>query len=75
MQASQSSGSPFSSRMPVAGMRCLRNLAEDGRLRPVVEEMCARMWRFGYLQDDIFCNPYPTVSLAPYGPMVGLRDL
>jgi arylsulfatase A-like enzyme len=54
---------------------CLRNLAEDPRFRPVVEEMCARMWRFGYLQDDIFCNPYPTVSLAPYGPMVGLRDL
>ncbi|NLD73719.1 MAG: sulfatase-like hydrolase/transferase [Chloroflexi bacterium] len=54
---------------------CIRNLAEDPRYRPVIEEMCARMWRFGYEQNDIFCNPYPTVSLAPYGPMVGLRDV
>ncbi len=54
---------------------CLRNVAQDPRNRAVLEEMCARMWKRGYLEDDIFCNPYPTVSLAPFGPMVGLRDL
>lgn len=54
---------------------CVRNLAEDPRYRDVVREMCARMWRRGYLEADIFCNQYPTVSLAPFGPMVGLEDL
>jgi arylsulfatase A-like enzyme len=54
---------------------CLRNLAEDPRYLPVIEEMCARMWRKGYEESDINCNPYPTVSLAPFGPMIGLRDL
>jgi len=54
---------------------CLRNLAEDPRYRPIIEEMCARMWRKAYQERDICCNPYPTVSLAPFGPMVGLRDL
>ncbi|MBC7235665.1 MAG: sulfatase-like hydrolase/transferase [Chloroflexi bacterium] len=53
---------------------CLRNLAGDLRYRPVIEEMCRRMWRKGYEEGDIFCNPYPTVSLAPFGPMVGLRE-
>ncbi|MFO7917176.1 MAG: sulfatase-like hydrolase/transferase [Anaerolineae bacterium] len=55
--------------------RCMRNLAEDPRYRPIIEEMCRRMWRKGYEEKDIFCNPYPTVSLAPFGPMVALRDL
>ena len=54
---------------------CLRNVAEDPRYRAIMEEMCVRMWRRGYQEDDIFCNPYPTVSLAPYGPMSGLRGL
>jgi len=54
---------------------CLRNVAEDPRYRAIIEEMCVRMWRRGYQEDDIFCNPYPTVSLAPYGPMSGLRGL
>ncbi len=52
---------------------CLRNLAGDEAYRPVIEEMCRRMWRKGYEEQDIDCNPYPTVSVAPYGPMVGLR--
>ena len=52
---------------------CLRNLAEDPRFRPVVEAMCRRMWRRGYQERDIDCNPYPTVSMAPFGPAVGLE--
>jgi len=54
---------------------CIRNLAEDPRCREVVREMCARMWRKGYEEQDIFCNPYATVSLAPFGPMSGLKDI
>ena len=54
---------------------CMRNLAEDPRYRGVIEEMCRRMWRRAYEERDIICNPYPTVSMAPFGPMVGLRDL
>ena len=54
---------------------CLRNLAQEERCRPVIEEMCRRMWRKGYEEEDICSNSYPTVSLAPFGPMVGLRDL
>ena len=54
---------------------CMRNLAEDPRYRGVIEEMCRRMWRRAYEERDIICNPYPTVSMAPFGPMVGLRGL
>ena len=54
---------------------CMRNLAQDPRYLPVIKEMCSRMWKKGYEERDINCNPYPTVSLAPFGPMVGLQDL
>ncbi len=53
---------------------CLRNLAEDPRYRPVIEDLCRRMWRKGYEERDIDCNPYPTVSLAPFGPLEGFRE-
>ena len=58
-----------------ADPHCMRNLAMDPDRAGEIEEMCARMWRKAYEEQDIICNPYPTVSLAPYGPMVGLRDL
>jgi len=54
---------------------CMRNLAEDPAHRPVIEEMCRRMWRKAYEERDIIGNPYGTVSLAPFGPMIGLHDL
>lgn len=54
---------------------CLYNLAQDPQYRPVIEAMCRRMWRRAYEEGDIVYNPYPTVSLAPFGPMVGLEDL
>jgi choline-sulfatase len=53
---------------------CMRNLAEDPRYRGVIREMCRRMWARGYAEEDIFCNPYGTVSLAPFGPMVGFES-
>jgi arylsulfatase A-like enzyme len=54
---------------------CMCNLAEDRRYRGIIKEMCQRMWRKAYRERDICCNPYATVSLAPFGPMVGLRDV
>jgi arylsulfatase A-like enzyme len=53
---------------------CLQNVAQDPRYDAVVREMCQRMWRRAYEEQDICSNPYITVGLAPYGPMVGLRD-
>lgn len=52
---------------------CLHNLAEDETMQPVMKDMVARMWRKAAEESDIISNPYATVSLAPYGPMVGLR--
>lgn len=54
---------------------CMRNLSSEPRHRSTIEEMCRRMWRRAYLEGDSICNPYPTVSMAPFGPMGGLRDL
>jgi len=53
---------------------CMVNLAPDARYSHVLREMCARMWRRAYQENDICHNAYITVSLAPYGPMVGLCD-
>lgn len=54
---------------------CMWNLAEDSRCRGVIEEMCRQMCRRAYEEPDIICNPYATVRMAPFGPMVGLRGL
>lgn len=54
---------------------CMRNLARDGRYREVIAEMCRKMWRRAYEEEDIASNPYITVGLAPFGPMWGLKDL
>ena len=47
-------------------------LAED--LEPVRREMMAKMWRFAERENDIVFNQFPPVAMAPYGPMIGLRD-
>jgi arylsulfatase A-like enzyme len=54
---------------------CMLNRAADPAYDAVVREMCERMWRHAYREDDMACNPYMTVALAPYGPMVGLRGM
>jgi len=53
---------------------CMRNLAGDPRYQPIIEEMCKKMWRKAYLEKDFIFNSYPTVSMAPFGPLAGLRD-
>lgn len=49
------------------------NLISHQNLAGVVRAMCARMWRFAADEQDIIHNAYPTVSLAPFGPMVGFQ--
>lgn len=49
------------------------NLAADPAYAPVIREMCGRMWRFAYREDDAAINPYITVGLAPYGPAEAFR--
>lgn len=47
----------------------LENRAADPAYREVKRDLVRRMWRFAAREQDgrIF-NPYPTVSLAPFGP-------
>jgi arylsulfatase A-like enzyme len=51
----------------------LRNLASDPAYEELKRDMCARMWRFAWREDDTAINPYVTVSLAPYGPAEAFR--
>jgi arylsulfatase A-like enzyme len=51
----------------------MHNLAGDPTYEGVVREMCRRMWRFAYREDDTAINPYITVGLAPYGPAEAFR--
>jgi arylsulfatase A-like enzyme len=49
------------------------NVADDPAYEQVKREMCRRMWRFAYRQDDSAINPYITVGLVPYGPAEAFR--
>ena len=51
----------------------MRNVADDPAYAEVKREMCGRMWRFAYEEDDAAINPYITVGLAPYGPAEAFR--
>ena len=44
------------------------NLANDPQYRPVIRDLCGRMWRFAKEEGDQVINPYITVGLAPFGP-------
>jgi len=49
------------------------NLADDPACGEVKREMCRRMWRFAFREQDAAINPYITVGLAPYGPAEAFR--
>ena len=51
----------------------MRNLADDPAYEPIKRELCGRMWRFAYREDDAAINPYITVGLVPYGPAEAFR--
>jgi arylsulfatase A-like enzyme len=52
----------------------MKNLAKDPTYDDVKRQMCARMWRFAFREDDSAINPYITVGLAPYGPAEAFRE-
>lgn len=51
----------------------MRNLAAEPGCRPVIREMCRRMWKFAHEQDDEIINNYHTAALAPFGPAEAFR--
>jgi arylsulfatase A-like enzyme len=52
----------------------LTNVADRLEYKAVKHDLVRRMWRFAAEQDDHIFNPYPSVALAPWGPMDALRD-
>lgn len=50
------------------------NLTGDRAYADIIHQMCARMWRFAYRENDSAINPYITVGLAPYGPGEAFRN-
>ncbi len=44
------------------------NLADNANYRPVIRDLCRRMWQFAYDHNDTCINSYIMVGLAPYGP-------
>jgi arylsulfatase A-like enzyme len=42
------------------------------KLEAVRDDLLRRIWRFNRAEDDMLCNPYATVALAPRGPADGL---
>ncbi len=51
----------------------MRNVADEPAYQDVKRELCGRMWRFAYQEDDSATNAYITVGLAPYGPGEAFR--
>lgn len=53
------------------------NVAKDPAYAGIKRDLVRRMWKFAHEQDDPLATAgtYVTVSLAPYGPIEGLRTL
>jgi arylsulfatase A-like enzyme len=52
----------------------MTNLARDPAYQDVIRQLCTRLWRFAYQEQDTAINPYITVGLAPYGPAQAFSD-
>lgn len=52
----------------------LTNLAADPKYEEAKRHLVGLMWQYARESDDIMQSPYPTVALAPYGPMVLSRS-
>lgn len=48
----------------------MRNLAANPEYEDVKMELIEEMWRWCIKVDDILFDPYPTISLIPYGPRI-----
>ncbi len=46
----------------------MRNLIKEPTLRPVIKEMCKKMWQFASDHRDVCINPYIMTAFAPFGP-------
>ena len=53
----------------------MKNLIDDPDYEDIKIDMCKRMWKFAYRENDVIGNPYFTVALAPLGPVDALLDL
>ncbi len=51
------------------------NLAKQEEYKPIIKEMCKKLWQFAKDKGDNCTCPYIMVSLAPYGPGILLEDL
>jgi len=52
----------------------MRNVADNPHYQGIKRDLCRKMWRFAYEQNDEYVlNPYVTVGLAPYGPAEAFR--
>jgi len=52
----------------------MNNISDDPAYEAIKRELCHRMWRFAWREDDTAINPYITVGLAPYGPTEAFRQ-
>lgn len=50
-----------------------KNLINQPELRPVIKEMCKKLWQFAREHKDNCTCPYIMVALAPYGPGILLE--
>jgi arylsulfatase A-like enzyme len=48
----------------------LTNLANNKEYEEVKRELIKELWQWAKKTDDIIFNPYPTVALVPYGPLI-----
>lgn len=52
----------------------INNLINEPEYRPVVKEMCEKMWSFAYKHKDVCINPYIMTGFAPFGPGIIFGD-
>ncbi len=49
----------------------MKNLADDDSYKGIKKQMYKKMWEMAFeSEDDSICNPYHTVSMADYGPLI-----
>lgn len=53
----------------------MHNVIGDPQNRPIVKEMCKKMWSFAREHRDGCTCPYIMVGLAPYGPGITIKDM
>ena len=46
----------------------LRNVVNDPKNKEILKDLCRRLWKFAYENDDVCINLYIMVAHAPHGP-------